>query len=110
MKAVFYIVIVCFVIASSSCVDHSSGDTEARKKVIDEGVKIKVGEFRDREWARCMEQARQLAVAEVDSMVRLGARNDAIEPVVKPPKPTKPPKPDMQTLPDSLKKKNVEGG
>lgn len=104
MKRTLHILFFSASIMAVSCVDYNAGETEARKKLIEEGVQIKVGEFRDREWARCIQQARDLAVAEVDSMIRLGARNDAIEPVVKPPKPTKPPKPDMQTLPDSLKK------
>ena len=105
MRKLLHIVIGTLLFSAFACVDHNAGAAEARKQLIAEGVQIKLSEFRAREWAECIERARQQAVTEVDSMIRIGARNDAIEPVIKPPKPLKPPKPDIKTLPDSLKEK-----
>lgn len=88
-----------------SCVDHDKDAAANREKLVSEGVQIRISEFRQRESNKCLEQARVEAVAQVDSMIRAGARGDAIEPVIKPPKPERPEKPEIRILPDSLKEK-----
>lgn len=88
-----------------ACVDHDKDSAAIREKIISEGVQIRISEFREREKSKCLEQARQIAIAQVDSLIRVGARLDPIEPVIKPPKPERPDKPEPKVLPDSLRAK-----
>lgn len=100
--AIFLILIsLCF----ASCVDHDKDGAALREKIIAEGVQIRIAEFREREETKCLEQARQIAIAQVDSLIRVGARLDPIEPVIKPPKPERPEKPEPKVLPDSVRAK-----
>jgi hypothetical protein len=104
MKEIFPVYIILSVL-TLSCSDRRAERDLAREQLIADGVEIKVSEFREREWQKCVEQARSLAVARVDSLIRAMARQDAIEPVFKPPKPERPVKPDTRVLPDSLRQK-----
>ena len=71
-------------------------------EIIARGIEIKVEEFRIRQIRICREKVLKVAVAHSDSLIRVVAREQAVEPVVKPPKPQRPEKPAMKILPDSL--------
>lgn len=88
---------------SVSCVDLDSEDSELRQQLIDEGVEIRISEFRTREWAKCVENARAKAIASADSIIRARAKHEAVEQIIKPPKPDRPAQPPVKTLPDSLR-------
>ncbi|HLF63965.1 MAG TPA: hypothetical protein VI603_09435 [Saprospiraceae bacterium] len=105
MKWLPYISVALVVIATQSCLDHDKDSAAYREKIVTEGIQIRISEFRQREWSKCLEQARIEAVVQVDSLIRAGAREDAIEPVIKPPKPERPEKPETRKIPDSLKVK-----
>jgi hypothetical protein len=105
MKALYHILLAFVALSMTSCFDHDKDSAAKREQIVAEGVQIRIAEFREREQTKCLEQARQEAVAQVDSLIRAGARYDAIEPVIKPPKPERPEKPPSKILPDSLKEK-----
>jgi len=75
---------------------------DAQQAIIDQGVEIKIEEYIKRQETRCFERAVIDAVSRVDSMVRAGALEERIDPVVKPPRPDKPDMPTIKQLPDSL--------
>ena len=104
MKEIFPVYLILSVL-TLSCSDRRAERDLAREQLIADGVEIKVSEFREREWQKCVEHARTLAVVRVDSLIRAMARLDAIEPVFKPPKPDRPVKPEIKEVPDSLKQK-----
>ena len=95
--------VLCMILAS--CVDHEAETASFREQIVSEGVRIRISEFRQREWDKCLEQARDLAIANADSMIRAMAKQEAVEPVQKPPKPERPVKPEVRILPDSVMRK-----
>lgn len=74
-----------------------------REEIIERGVHIKVEEFRDTQIRKCRERAIKAAEAQVDSMIRAMARDEQIDPVVKPPKTIKPDKPEVRELSDTIR-------
>lgn len=105
MKTPHYIVLLSVSLGFTACVDHDKDSAALREKIVAEGVQIRISEFLEREKEKCLEQARQIAIAQVDSLIRVGARLEPIEPVIKPPKPERPEKPVPKVLPDSVKAK-----
>jgi hypothetical protein len=104
MKIIFIVFLGALLTSISSCIDHEAESAE-REQIIAEGVQIKVSEFHQREWEKCIAQARAKAVQEVDSLIRATAKQQAIEPVIKPPKPERPVKPEIRMLPDTVRPK-----
>lgn len=90
------------ILSSLLLLSSQQGFSDDRQEIIDRGVEIKIEEYIKRQETRCMERALTEAVALVDSMVRAGAVEMRIDPVIKPPRPGKPDKPVLKTLPDSL--------
>jgi len=86
-----------------SCVDLDREDPADMQRLVNEGLKIRLADFKQKEWAKCLEEARQRAISEADSIIRARARLEAIQPVPKPPKPNRPDKPMTKTVPDSLR-------
>ena len=80
----------------------SQGFDEEQQEIIDRGVEIKIEDFIKRQQTRCWERALSTAVTRVDSMVRAGALEMRIDPVIKPPRPDRPSKPAIKQLPDSM--------
>ena len=107
MKAAILTIFGFLSLCLVSCVDHEKEDTLLREKLVAEGVEIKISEFKQREWDKCVEQARMKAVAKADSIIRALAKQEAVEPVQKPPKPERPEKPAVKILPDSIRQKAV---
>jgi len=95
--------VLCMILAS--CVDHEAESASLHEQIVSEGVQIKISEFRQHEWDKCLEQARDLAIANADSIIRAMAKQEAVEPVQKPPKPERPIKPEVKILPDSVMQK-----
>ena len=95
---VFIVTMLCAFLLLSS----DQGFDEDQKDIIDRGVEIKIEEYIERQKNRCWERAVEDAVTQVDSMVRAGALESRVDPVVKPPRPGKPGKPAIKQLPDSL--------
>ncbi len=93
--------ILCLLL--SSCIDHEAENARIREQLIAEGVEIKISEFIQHEWGKCVDQARTMAVARADSIIRANAKEESVEPVQKPPKPNRPDKPPIRVLPDSLR-------
>jgi len=90
------------VLCSFLLIGAEQGFDSDQQEIIDRGVEIKIEEYVKRQNDRCWERAVATAVAKVDSMVRAGALESRIDPVVKPPRPNKPGKPVIKQLPDSL--------
>jgi hypothetical protein len=86
----------------SSCLDLKREDPVVLQQIINDGVEIRVSEFKEREWIECIAQAEQLAVAKADSIIRARARYEAVEPIIKPPKPDRPVKPPTKVLTDTV--------
>lgn len=103
----FFIAIGATIFLLNGCSDHSE-QAAVRERLIAEGMEIKIEEFRTREWKKCLDRARTLAIAEADSVIRARAREEAVEPVNKPAKPERPMKPETRILPDSLREKILE--
>lgn len=74
-----------------------------REEIIERGVRIKVEEFRATQIRRCRERAIQAAESKVDSMIRAMARDNQIDPKIKPPKTIKPVKPEVRELHDTIR-------
>lgn len=85
----------------TSCLSNEQNAAQ-REKVIAKGVEIELEEFRKRHDRDCRSKIVDLAVTQVDSLVRAGYLIPRVDPVDKPPKPPKPGKPVLKTLPDSL--------
>ncbi len=86
-----------------SCLDMDKVSESHRRAIIAEGVEIRVSEFRKNAWNKCLEEAQRKAVARADSIIRAMAREEAVEPIVRPPKPERPGKPPIKLLPDSIR-------
>ncbi|MDX1406731.1 MAG: hypothetical protein R3330_01325 [Saprospiraceae bacterium] len=71
-------------------------------EIIARGVEIKVEDFRLRQLQICRDRALKAAVTRVDSLIRAQARQQAVTPIRKPPKPQRPDFPVVRILPDSL--------
>ncbi len=80
----------------------SQGFDEDQQAIIDEGVVIKVTDYIQRQEKKCWDRAVEAAVIRVDSMVRAGAMESRIDPVLKPDRPNRPSRPPLKQLPDSL--------
>jgi hypothetical protein len=107
MKVRYAYIVLLLCIILPACVDHNASNSPELQTLIAEGVKIRIAEFEEREWEKCMTQALNLAIAEVDSLIRATAKQDAVEPVLKPPKPERPGKRPVKTLPDSIREKAI---
>jgi thermostable 8-oxoguanine DNA glycosylase len=97
-------IIISLCLCIASCADTGEEDRLLNQEVIEEGVRIRVEEFRSREWSKCLEEAQRLAIIRADSIIRARAKTEAIEAIIKPPRPDKPVKPQLRTLPDSLRR------
>jgi hypothetical protein len=94
----------------SACLDLKREDPLVLQKIIDEGVTIRIAEFKGREWTKCLQQAEQRAVIQADSIIRARARMESIEPIPTPPKPDRPVKPPTKVLPDSTRVDSIING
>ena len=87
-----------------ACVDMDHEQSEERDMIVAQGVDIRLDDFRKREWEKCQAKALDRAIQLADSTIRARARQEAIEPIAKPPKPERPLRPLMKTIPDSTGK------
>ena len=87
----------------TGCVDLDHEDSAIREQLVEEGVILRVEDFKARQWRSCIEKAQSEAIARADSTLRAMARQEAVEPIAKPPKPDRPDRPAVKELPDSLK-------
>lgn len=71
-------------------------------EIIAKGVEIKLQDFKSRQLGICRDKAVKLAITRVDSLIRVRAREQSVDTIVKPPKPERPEKPEIKLLPDSL--------
>ncbi len=95
-------VLMSTVLCAFLLLSSGQGFDDDQQEIINRGVEIKIEEYTKRQEKRCRERAVEEAVTRVDSMVRAGALESRIDPVVKPPRPGKPGKPAIKQLPDSL--------
>ena len=98
---IWHIAVAIGMSCTPACKDMDD-DAAVRKQVISEGVQIRLEEFRANTWNKCVEEAQRRAISRADSIMRGRAKMDAVDPVVKPPKPVRPPKPEVRSMPDSI--------
>ncbi|MDX1476525.1 MAG: hypothetical protein R3301_02425 [Saprospiraceae bacterium] len=97
------IIICCAVFTALGLASFQQKPALSEEEIVEQGVAIKVEDFRARQLRICKDRALDMAIARVDSLIRARAREEAVTPIQKPPKPQKPAFPEVRVLPDSVR-------